>query len=407
MNKMKNRISQRWMYLTIGVAAMLFAGILYAWSILKAPLAAEFGWGASELALNFTLAMSFFCIGGLLGAQLSKRAGHRVALIIAGGLSAAGFMLTAALRDTSVVVLYLTYGVLAGMGIGIAYNVVIATVSAWFPDKKGLCSGCLMMGFGASALVLGNAADALFKSTVGWRVTYGILGIAICAVLVLAGLLLKMPDSQTVLPRKKTTKNAAEEAFERRDYTSGQMLCRPSFWMAFASISFLAAVGSSVISFAKDLALSVRAPEALAVSLVGVLSVCNGIGRILTGGLFDAIGRRKTMLWANVFTIGAAAVTLLSVSIGSLPLCIAGLCLTGLSYGACPTITAAFTSSFFGMKHFSTNMAFMTFTVMGGSLIATVSNKVLEVTGGYTATFAMLLLLTFAALILNVFIRKP
>jgi OFA family oxalate/formate antiporter-like MFS transporter len=140
---------------------------------------------------------------------------------------------------------------------------------------------------------------------------------------------------------------------------------------------------------------------------VGVLSVCNGIGRILTGALFDAIGRRKTMLWANVFTIGAAAVTLLSVSIGSLPLCIAGLCLTGLSYGACPTITAAFTSSFFGMKHFSTNMAFMTFTVMGGSLIATVSNKVLEVTGGYTATFAMLLLLTFAALILNAFIRKP
>lgn len=407
MNKVKQGISARWAYLAIGVVAMLFAGVLYAWSILKAPLAAEFGWGASELALNFTLAMSFFCIGGLLGAQLSKRAGHRVALIIAGGLSAAGFILTAALRDTSVVVLYLTYGVLAGMGIGIAYNVVIATVSAWFPDKKGLCSGCLMMGFGASALVLGNAADALFKSTVGWRVTYGILGIAICAVLVLAGLLMKKPDSQTVLPRKKTTKNAAEEAFERRDYTSGQMLCRPSFWMAFASISFLAAVGSSVISFAKDLALSVRAPEALAVSLVGVLSVCNGIGRILTGALFDAIGRRKTMLWANVFTIGAAAVTLLSVSIGSLPLCIAGLCLTGLSYGACPTITAAFTSSFFGMKHFSTNMAFMTFTVMGGSLIATVSNKVLEVTGGYTATFAMLLLMTFAALILNAFIRKP
>ena len=78
-----------------------------------------------------------------------------------------------------------------------------------------------------------------------------------------------------------------------------------------------------------------------------------------------------------------------------------------MSYGACPTITAAFTSSFFGMKYFSTNMAFMTFTSMGGSLIATVSNKVLEVTGGYPATFIMLLALTFAAMILNLFIRKP
>ena len=185
------------------------------------------------------------------------------------------------------------------------------------------------------------------------------------------------------------------------------MLCRPSFWLAFICISFLAAVGSSVISFAKDLALAVKAPEALAVSLVGVLSVCNGIGRILTGAVFDIIGCRKTMLCANILTICAAAVTLIAVSVDSLVLCIIGVCLTGMSYGACPTITAAFTSSFFGLKHFSNNMALMTFTVMVGSFVATASNKVLEATGGYTSTFVMLLALTFAALVLNLFIRKP
>ena len=380
---------------------------MYAWSILKSPLAAEFGWGASDLALNFTLAMSFFCIGGLLGAQISKRLGHRISLVTAGILSALGFILTAVLRDASVVMLYITYGLLAGLGIGIAYNVVIATVSAWFPDKKGLCSGCLMMGFGASALILGNAANSMFNSPLGWRTTYMLLGIAICVVLFAAAFLLKKPGHDVVLPQPKATKAAGAESFDRQNYTSAQMLCRPSFWMAFVCISFLAAVGSSVISFAKDLALSVDAPEAMAVSLVGVLSVCNGIGRILTGALFDSIGRRKTMLCANALTIGAAIVTLLAVSVGSLPLCIAGLCLTGMSYGSCPTITAAFTSSFFGMKYFSTNMALMTFTSMAGSLIATVSNKVLEITGGYPATFMMLLTLTVVALVLNVFIRKP
>ena len=403
----KNQLSMRWFYLAIGVIAMLFAGVLYAWSILKSPLAADFGWKASELALNFTLAMSFFCIGGLLGANISKRFGHRIAIILSAILSAAGFLLTATLQGESVVMLYLTYGVLAGIGIGISYNVVIGTVSAWFPDKKGLCSGCLMMGFGASALILGNVANALFKSSLGWRTTYVILGIAICIVLFLAALLLRKPDSDMVLPQPKTTKAANAESFGRKNFTSSEMLRRPSFWMAFVCISFLAAVGSSVISFAKDLALSVNAPESLAVSLVGVLSVCNGIGRILTGALFDSIGRRKTMLCANILTIGAATVTLVAVSIGSLPLCIAGLILTGMSYGACPTITAAFTSSFFGMKYFSTNMAFMTFTVMGGSLIATASNKVLEMTGGYTAAFMMLLALTFAALILNLLIKEP
>ena len=397
----KNTVSVRWFYLVIGVIAMLFAGVLYAWSILKAPLAATFGWKASQLAFTFTLAMSFFCIGGLLGAALSKRVGHRLALVAAGILAALGFALTAALRTDSLVLLCLTYGVLAGTGIGIAYNVSIATVSAWFPDKKGLCSGCLMMGFGASALVLGNLADGLFKSSLGWRATFLLLGGAICLVLILAGLLLKKPDMP--LPQPKRTKAAAQQ----QDYSSRQMLARPAFWMAFLCISFLAAVGSSVISFAKDLALSVKAPEALAVSLVGVLSVCNGLGRIATGAVFDAIGCRRTMVLANILTVCAASVTLLAVSVGSLPLCIAGLCLTGLSYGACPTITASFTSTFFGMKHFSTNMALMTFTVMGGSLIATVSNKVLELTGGYYATFLMLLALTFVALVLNLFIRKP
>ena len=369
MNTNNSNINIRWFYLGIGVIAMLFAGVLYAWSILKTPLTTEFGWSASQLALNFTLAMSFFCLGGLLGAQISKCAGHKIALIAAGVLSAAGFIWTASLHDVSVLMLYISYGVFAGMGIGIAYNVLIATVSAWFPDKKGLCSGCLMMGFGASALILGNIANAMFHSNLGWRSTYIVLGIAICAVLVLSAILLQKPDPQIVFPERKSVKADKSEEFDKQDYTSVQMLSRPSFWLAFLCISFLAAVGSSVISFAKDLALSVNAPEALAVSLVGVLSVCNGFGRILTGALFDTMGRRKTMLCANILTICAAAVTLLAVYFGSLPLCITGLCLTGMSYGACPTITSAFTSSFFGMKYFPTNMAVMTFTVMGGSLI--------------------------------------
>jgi OFA family oxalate/formate antiporter-like MFS transporter len=254
-----------------------------------------------------------------------------------------------------------------------------------------------MMGFGASALVLGNGADAMFRSALGWRGTFAVLGGAICLALVLAALLLKKSDAAP-----KQTAAAPEKSD-----TPMQMLGRPAFWMAFCVISFLAAVGSSVISFAKDLALSVQAPEALAVSLVGVLSVCNGLGRILTGALFDALGRRRTMLLANVFTMCAAAVTLLAVGVGSLGLCIGGLCLTGLSYGACPTITAAFTSSFFGMRHFSSNMAIMTFTVLGGSLIATVSNKILEITGGYTAAFGMLLALTAVALALNLLIKQP
>lgn len=105
MNNKNISINIRWFYLAIGVISMLFAGVLYAWSILKTPLSNEFGWSASQLALNFTIAMSFFCIGGLLGAQISKRVGHKIALIVAGILSLIGFILTASLHGSSIIML--------------------------------------------------------------------------------------------------------------------------------------------------------------------------------------------------------------------------------------------------------------------------------------------------------------
>lgn len=102
--------SIRWLYLVVGVIALLFAGILYAWSILKAPLAAEFGWSAADLALNFTLTMCFFCLGGMAGGLLAKRLGTRLTLILAALLACAGFLLTARLSGQSVAMLYVSYG---------------------------------------------------------------------------------------------------------------------------------------------------------------------------------------------------------------------------------------------------------------------------------------------------------
>ena len=406
MSNTKQSISIRWAYLVIGVIAMLFAGIIYAWSILKAPLAEAFGWGASQLTLNFTLTMCFFCIGALLGGFVSKKIGTKLPIIIAGVLAGLGFVLTSTLNGSSIVMLYITYGVMAGLGIGVAYNVLLSIINAWFPDKKGLCSGVTLMGFGASALVLGNLAASMFDS-IGWNKTYVILGIALCVVLIIAALLLKKPGADVVFPQPKTAKAAGKEAFEMRDYTSGEMLRRPSFWMAFIYLIFMSAVGSSVISFARDLALSVGATVALATTLVGVLSVCNGLGRIITGAVFDAMGRRFTMIAAPVLAICAAGVTLLAVYIHSLPLCIVGLCLTGMSYGSCPTLTSAFTMAFFGPKNYPTNMSFMNFNIMGGSFIATLSSTLLTNSGGYVAPFAMLLGLAVVAFVLNMLIRKP
>lgn len=405
--KTKNTASVRWLYLAVGTLTMLFAGILYAWSILKTPLATEFGWDTSALALNFTLTMCFFCLGGFFGSQISRKIGAPLSIVIAGVLAGAGFILTGLLTG-SVYLLYVTYAVLAGLGIGIAYNVIVSTVNAWFPDKRGLSSGCLLMGFGASSLLFGTVLDKLFTTEgFGWRKTYVLFGIAVTLCLLIAGLIIRRPGADLQLPAPKKSAAVRQEQFEVKDYTTVQMVRRLSFWMAFVCLSCLAAVGNTVISFARDLALSVEASASLATTLVGVLAVCNGLGRIITGAVFDQFGRRVTMIGANLITILSAGLTLLAVSVHSLPLCIVGLCLTGMSYGATPTVCSAFVSAFYGQKHFATNLSICNFNLMVASFIATACSSLQTASGGYVAPFILLLSLSAVALALNISIKKP
>ena len=387
---------------------MLFSGVLYALSILKIPFKAEFSWSDSTLAFNFTLTMCFFCLGAFFGSLVCKKIDTKLTLIISGLLVGAGFVTTGLLTAQTPYLLYLTYAILAGTGIGISYNVIVSTVNSWFPDKKGFSSGCLMMGFGVSTLLLGNAISTLFENeNVGWSKAYILLGVVVAVVLIISGLILRKPSADMQFPAPKAKKTTQKESFEVKDLTTKEMLKSFTFWRAFAFMALITAVGNSVISFARDLVLSVDAAPALATTLVGVLSIFNGIGRILTGAIYDSLGRKTTMLASNILTIFAAGLTLLAVQMSSLPLCIVGLCLTGLSYGSCPTMTSAFTASFYGTKYFPTNYSITNFNLIVASFIATFANNLLISTSGYTAPFIMLLILAVCALGLNLSIKKP
>lgn len=401
------QLNKRWIILIFGVITMLFAGIIYAWSILKVPFADDLGFQADKLSLNFTFTMCFFCLGGLLSSWLVKKIGTFFSIALSGILAGCGFIFTSLINEDQVSLLFVTYSLMAGLGIGMSYILIISTVNAWFPDKKGFSSGALMMGFGASSLVLGNIANKLFDSSIGWRKTFIILGLASGFVIAISALIIKRPDNNVVLPEPKKKNNTKSEDFDIIDYRPTQMLARFTFWRAFIYLICITAVGNSVISFARDLALSVGAKAALATTLVGVLSVCNGLGRIITGAVFDSMGRRFTMIAANILTIIAAGITLLAVYLNNLPLCIIGLCLTGMSYGSSPTVSSAFTSAFYGQKHFAANLSIMNFNLMCASFVATACSSLLTASGGYTVPFILLLSLSVVALLLNISIKRP
>ena len=403
----QNSLSVRWAILAAGVGTMLFAGIIYAWSILKVPFAEDFSFDPSMLALNFTLTMSFFCIGGFLSSQLVRRIGTRLTILLSGILAGLGFVLSPIVGVRGPIALYVTYAFMAGLGIGMAYIVIISTVNAWFPDRKGLSSGTLMMGFGASTLILGSLVDKLFSTSLGFKSTYILIGVAIAVVISLSSFVIKAPTADTPLPERKKASSSSSESFTLKDYRPSEMVKRFTFWRAFVALLCLTAVGSSVISFARDLALSVNAGAALATTLVGVLSICNGLGRIITGAIFDLKGRKFTMIAASVLTVIAAATTLVAVNVGSLVVLIVGLCLTGLSYGTSPTIASAFVAAFYGQKHFAANLSICNFNLMAASFIATACSSLLTASGGYTAPFILLLSLSGLSLVLNFSIKKP
>lgn len=401
---MKNKNTMaRWGYLTTGTLCLLATGIIYAWSILKVPLGPALEMSDAELSLNFTITMSFFCIGGMAGSFLSGRFGCRLPLFAAALLSGSGLALTSLLSAEFAQALYCTYGMISGFGIGIAYNVVIASVTAWFPDKKGLSSGCLMMSFGASTLLLGSIVGSMIHSpAIGWRSTYLAVGVLLEIVLLFAGFILQTP------PRHPRAASAPKGSLSYADdLTTGQMIRRSSFWRAFICIVFMASLGNSVISFAYDISVSIGMTAQLATAMVGVLSVCNGAGRILTGLACDALGRRKAMLAANCLVAAAAAVMLYATFSHSQPMLITGFCLVGLSYGTCPPISSVFTLEFYGTRHFSSNFSFMNFNLMGASLIATVSGVLINSFESYIPPLMLLMVLAVVAIFFNISIRKP
>lgn len=385
---------------------MLFAGVIYAWSVLKVPLGAEFGWSESALALNFTLTLCFFCIGGIIGGRITKIIAPQVGLLLSALFVGGGFFLTSGLSG-AVGMLYVAYAGLAGTGIGIAYNIIISSTNAWFPDKKGTCSGVLMMCFGLSSLVLGTLADTLFSApSFGWRKTYLLLGATIAAAIALCSFGVKLPPPDLRLPAPKA-RRSTKMAFSGIDITTAEMVKRSSFWKFFTFAVLTSASGSSVISFARDLAIASGAKAALATTLVGVLSLCNGFGRILCGIISDVFGVRTAMFISNTLAIAAPASVLLAVSWHSVVLCVSGLCLTGVAYGFLATIISAFTTACYGPTNFSSNYSISNMMLFPAAFGATFASILLTETGGYTAPLIMLIAFAALAMVINLSIRQP
>jgi len=301
----------------------------------------------------------------------------------------------------------MAYGMLGGLGIGVAYNTVISTLNMWYPDKRGFCNGVLMASFGLSLLSLGKIVDIMGRSlTIGWRSTYVVIAIALGVIFLVAAIFIRPPPKDTTLPSQKSDEKK-HPAGEIRDYTTLEMVKRPSFILIFIYCTMLASLGSAAIGFASDIALSFGASASFAVTMVGFFGMFNGIGRLVSGWLFDSQGIRKTQMISSAVAILAPLTVIFALTGDSLILGIVGLCLCGFSFGFAPTTSGVLAAEFYGQRNFSRNFSIFGFILIPASFFATLAGSIKAATGGFMMTFIILAAFSIIGFLVNLGIKKP
>src|ERR1700720_4015913 len=335
----------RWYIALAGVFMQLALGAVYAWSVFRVPLAKQFGWSISEITLTFTISIFVLGFAAFFGGLWLNRKGPRIVALTGGTLYGLGVFLASFSHSLSW--LYLTYGVIGGIGLGLGYIVPVAVLVKWFPDRRGLITGIAVGGFGAGALITAPVATRLIQS-VSVLSTFAYLGIAYLIVTVMAGLFMQNPpDGWKPEGWSPTASQASQRA--GHDFVLSEAL-KTWQWYALWLLLFLnTCAGISVISQEAPIFQELTGASAIvAAGMVGLASVGNAVGRVFWAWVSDLITRRATFAVMFILQVllfwflpNIATVSLMTIVTFVVLMCYGG------GFGTMP----AFTADYFGPKN--------------------------------------------------------
>ena len=329
-----------------GIFLQIALGAVYAWSVFRIPLARQFGWSIPEVTLTFTISIFVLGVSAFFGGLWLNRSGPRIVALTGGVLYGVGVFL-ASFSDHGLWWLYLSYGVIGGIGLGFAYIVPVAVLVKWFPDRRGLITGIAVGGFGAGALITAPVATRLIQ-TVGVLHTFAYLGIAFLIVTVVSGAFMQNPpEGWKPAGWNPTATQVAQRA--KRDYTLPEALATWQWWALWFLLFMNTSAGISVISqeapIFQELA---RVSAVVAAGMVGVVSLGNALGRVFWAAVSDVITRKATffvmfllqvlLFW---FLPSITSASILTVVAFVVLLCYGG------GFGTMP----AFAADYFGAKN--------------------------------------------------------
>ncbi|GGC96900.1 MFS transporter [Thalassobacillus devorans] len=290
------KVKNRWLIALCAVGIHISIGSVYAWSNFTTPLSDQFGWTSSQVQFTFSLAILFLGLSAAFLGWFVEKYGPRAAGITAAiffgiGVFGSGF----AVQMESLWLLYFFYGALGGIGLGVGYIAPVSTLVKWFPDRRGLATGMAIMGFGFAAAIASPVMDILINS-VGIAMTFYILGASYFAVMILSSLYIERPP-EGWKPEGFEGDTGEDNNKDLAYMSATKSLKTKRFYYLWLMLFINVTCGIAVISAAKPLAVeSVGMSTAAAATLVGVMGIFNGAGRIGWASLSDYIGRGNTYL---------------------------------------------------------------------------------------------------------------
>jgi MFS transporter, OFA family, oxalate/formate antiporter len=298
----------RWVVAGAAVVMQAGLGSFYSWSVFREPLSSLYGANITEVNVAFFLASLVFAIAAFGGGLLMRRVGPRVVGVAGGVLYGLGVFLSS-FAGESLLVLYLTYGLVVGVGLGLGYIAPIAALPGWFPDRPGLAYGMAVCGFGAGSAINVPVATALISSTGDPLRAFGVLGLAYTVLIGGAASLVRNPPEEP--ERRRPAKGDSVKAAVAPLAWDFRGALRTWQWYALWAIFFLnVSAGLAILSDAKAIAASLGGASAtLASAFVVMVAVADSTGRLFWPALSDRVGQGTVFL--AMFLLQAVAFTLL------------------------------------------------------------------------------------------------
>jgi len=248
------KLTNRWLMVVAALVLQLCLGVLYAWSVFRAPLMKQFGWTVKEAGYPLMASFFFFAVGMIVAGRWQDKAGPRKVAIFGGVLLAAGCILAGAIGQ-SVGGMVFAYGILGGLGVGFAYVTPIATCIKWFPDMRGTITGLAVFGFGAGTLVFGPLINKLVSS-MGLANTFYTVGVIMLVCVCGAGSFFKVPPAG-YKPAGWNPPTPSSTTPTKSDWTPNEIIGNGQFYVLWLIYLFGAAAGLMIIGQAVPIGLEV------------------------------------------------------------------------------------------------------------------------------------------------------